>query len=360
MNTWGERIKISIFGESHGEGIGVVIDGIPAGTELDMEEIEREMQRRAPGRNAMSTARSEADRVRILSGFFQGRTTGTPLAGVIFNTNTRSRDYTPELLRPGHADYTGFVKYGSAHDWRGGGHFSGRITAPLVFAGAVAKQVLLKHGIVIGAHIKTLGTIEDTPFDAVHLTKEDLQKLRDRAFPAQSEESAAAMQAYILEKKQELDSVGGVIECGMVGLPAGLGDPFFGSAESRISSMMFSIPAVKGVAFGEGFHFAAMTGSEANDAFYAEDGTVKTKTNHNAGINGGITNAMPIVFTVAVKPTPSIAKPQQTVNIKTMENTELSIHGRHDPCIVHRAVPVVEAGAAIAVLDMLSSRQERF
>lgn len=360
MNTWGERIKISIFGESHGEGIGVVIDGIPAGTELDMEEIEREMQRRAPGRNAMSTARSEADQVRILSGFFQGRTTGTPLAGVIFNTNTRSRDYTPELLRPGHADYTGFVKYGSAHDWRGGGHFSGRITAPLVFAGAVAKQVLLKHGIVIGAHIKTLGTIEDTPFDAVHLTKEDLQKLRDRAFPAQSEESVAAMQAYILEKKQELDSVGGVIECGMVGLPAGLGDPFFGSAESRISSMMFSIPAVKGVAFGEGFHFAAMTGSEANDAFYAEDGTVKTKTNHNAGINGGITNAMPIVFTVAVKPTPSIAKPQQTVNIKTMENTELSIHGRHDPCIVHRAVPVVEAGAAIAVLDMLSSRQERF
>ena len=360
MNTWGERIKISIFGESHGEGIGVVIDGIPAGTELDMEEIEREMQRRAPGRNAMSTARSEADQVRILSGFFQGRTTGTPLAGVIFNTNTRSRDYTPELLRPGHADYTGFVKYGSAHDWRGGGHFSGRITAPLVFAGAVAKQVLLKHGIVIGAHIKTLGTIEDTPFDAVHLTKEDLQKLRDRAFPAQSEESTAAMQAYILEKKQELDSVGGVIECGMVGLPAGLGDPFFGSAESRISSMMFSIPAVKGVAFGEGFHFAAMTGSEANDAFYAEDGTVKTKTNHNAGINGGITNAMPIVFTVAVKPTPSIAKPQQTVNIKTMENTELSIHGRHDPCIVHRAVPVVEAGAAIAVLDMLSSRQERF
>ncbi len=353
MNTWGTHFQISIFGESHGEAIGVVIDGIPSGTELDMEEIRREMARRAPGKNPLSTPRTEADEVQILSGFVDGRTTGTPLAGVIYNTNTRSRDYMPELIRPGHADYTGFVKYGASHDYRGGGHFSGRITAPLVFAGAIAKQILKQEGIVIGSHLLQLGEYEDIPLDAVNLEAKTLQSLSKKEFPVLNDEVGARMQEYILEKKAELDSVGGVVECGIIGLPAGLGDPFFGSVESRISAMMFSVPAVKAVACGAGFGFATMTGSDANDDFYIENGTIRTKTNHNAGINGGITNGMPVVFQAAIKPTPSIGKPQHTVNVKTMENAEISVQGRHDPCIAHRAACVIEAGAAIAVLDML-------
>ena len=353
MNTWGTNFRVSIFGESHGEAIGVVIDGIPSGTELDLEEIRREMTRRAPGRNSLSTPRSEADEVKILSGFFDGKTTGTPLAGVIYNTNTRSKDYTPELIRPGHADFTGFMKYGASHDYRGGGHFSGRITATLVFAGAVAKQILKRQGIQIGSHLLKIGGIEDASFDAVNLDAKTLQSLTGKEFPVLDDAVGIKMQEYILAKKSQLDSVGGIVECGIVGLPAGLGDPFFGSVESRISSIMFSVPAVKAVAFGSGFDFAAMAGSEANDAFYVENGTIRTKTNHNAGINGGITNAMPVVFQAAIKPTPSISKTQQTVNLKTMENTELSVHGRHDPCIAHRAACVIEAGAAIAILDML-------
>lgn len=353
MNTWGTNFRVSIFGESHGEAIGVVIDGIPSGTELDLEEIRREMARRAPGKNPLSTPRSEADEVKILSGFFDGKTTGTPLAGVIYNTNTRSKDYTPELIRPGHADFTGFMKYGASHDYRGGGHFSGRITAPLVFAGAIAKQILKQQGIVIGSHLLQMGELKDRPLDAVNLDANTLQSLTAKAFPVLDDEIGTKMQEYILTKKAELDSVGGIVECGITGLPAGLGDPFFGSAESRISAMMFSIPAVKAVAFGAGFDFATMTGSEANDAFCMKDGSIRTKTNHNAGINGGITNAMPVVFQAAIKPTPSISKTQQTVNLKTMEDTELSVHGRHDPCIAHRAACVIEAGAAIAVLDML-------
>ena len=353
MNTWGERFRISIFGESHGEAIGVVIDGIPAGTALDMEEIDREMKRRAPGRNSISTPRAEADAVKILSGFWNGKTTGTPLAGMIFNTNTRSRDYTPELVRPGHADFTGFTKYGAAHDYRGGGRFSGRITAPLVFAGAVAKQVLAERGIHIGAHVLRIGSVCDTPFDPVRLRPEQLHQVCQRQFPTLDPAAGDAMQEVIEEKKRELDSIGGILECGITGLPAGVGSPFFGSVESRLSSMMFSIPAVKGIEFGAGFGFADMTGRSANDEFYAENGTVKTYTNHNAGINGGIANGMPVIFRVVVKPTASISQPQRTVNLKTMENMEFEVHGRHDPCIAHRAVPVVEAGAAAALLDML-------
>lgn len=356
MNIWGENYKISIFGESHGEGIGVVIDGIPAGTELDLDEINSEMKRRAPGQNAMSTPRAEKDAVKILSGFFDGKTTGTPLAGVIMNTNTISRDYTPELIRPGHADFTGFSKYGKAHDYRGGGHFSGRITAPLVFAGAIAKQILAKEGIKIGAHVYSIGEIYDTPYDEVNLTEDVFVKTRDKVLPALDDEAAGRMEEYILEKKKEQNSVGGVIECGITGVPVGIGDPFFGSVESRISSMMFSIPAIKGIEFGAGFDFAKMTGIDANDEFYTENEKIKTYTNNNAGINGGITNGMPVVFRVAVKPTPSISTPQKTVNIETMENTEMVINGRHDPCIVGRAVPVVEAGVAIAILDMLKVR----
>lgn len=356
MNTWGNSFRLSLFGESHGGAIGVVIDGIPSGTELDLEEIRREMARRAPGKNPLSTPRAEADEVQILSGFFDGKTTGTPLTGVIANTDTQSRDYTPELLRPGHADFTGFMKYGKSHDYRGGGHFSGRITAPLVFAGAIAKQILKAEGISIGSHLLRIAEITDTPFDAAALRSETLNEVTHRTFPVLNEEAGEEMQERILEKKAEQDSVGGVIECGVVGLPVGLGSPFFESVESRISSMMFSIPAVKGIEFGAGFAFADMTGSQANDAFYLKDGVVKTKTNHNAGINGGITNGMPLVFRVAIKPTPSISQVQDTVNLATMENTELLLHGRHDPCIAHRAACVVEAGVAIALLDMMLTK----
>lgn len=353
MNTWGTDFRVSIFGESHGEAIGVVIDGIPSGTELDLDEIRREMRRRAPGRSPLSTPRQEADEVKILSGFFDGKTTGTPLAGVIWNTNTRSGDYTPDWLRPGHADFTGFAKYGESHDWRGGGHFSGRITAPLVFAGAVAKQLLARRGIVIGSHLLQLGKVSDAPLERVNLRKETLQSLTEKDFPVLDDAVGESMQQVIAEKKAEQDSVGGVVECGIVGLPSGIGDPFFGSVESRLSSMMFSIPAVKAIAFGDGFGFASMCGSEANDPFCVKDGRIQTDTNRNGGINGGISNGMPIVFQVAIKPTPSIGKPQKTVNRKTLETTEVSVHGRHDPCIAHRAACVIEAGAAIALADML-------
>lgn len=353
MNIWGEKFKISIFGESHGKGIGVVIDGIPSGTEFDIQEIEREMARRAPGRNLMSTQRKEADKVEILSGFFNGKTTGTPLAGVIYNSDMKSKDYTPELIRPGHADFTGFEKYGDAHDYRGGGHFSGRITAPLVFAGAIAKQVLKSHGVTVGAHILKIGDAKDKPFDKVTLSSETLEEVSAKEFPVSGDSVGSKMQKNILAKREELDSIGGIIECGITGLKAGIGNPFFGSMESRISSMMFSIPAVKGIEFGAGYGFTDMCGSIANDEFYVENGDIKTLTNNNGGINGGISNSMPVIFNVAVKPTPSIGKKQMTVNTDTMENCELEIVGRHDPCIVHRAVCVVEAGTAIATLDML-------
>lgn len=356
MNIWGERFRVSVFGESHGAGIGVVIDGIPAGIQLNLEEIKREMHRRAPGNDATSTPRKEQDEVKILSGLFGGRTTGTPLAGVIENTNTKSGDYTPQLLRPGHADFTGFSKYGDAHDYRGGGHFSGRITAPLVFAGAIAKQILEEKGIKIGAHIQRVGKIEDVPFDSVSGSSMFFDTISRKSFPVIDDTIGQEMQEEILRKKEEQDSVGGVIECCATGIPVGIGNPFFGSVESRISSMMFSVPAIKGIEFGAGFGFATMTGFEANDSFCVEDGTIKTKTNHNGGVNGGIANGMPLLFKVVVKPTPSIGKVQQTVNIKTMENTEISVRGRHDPCILKRAVPVVEAGCAIAILDMLNTK----
>lgn len=354
MNIWGEQYKVSIFGESHGEAIGIVIDGIPSGTVLDLDEIKQEMGRRAPGNSPISTSRKELDDVRILSGFYQGKTTGTPLAGVIFNTNTRSKDYIPELLRPGHADFTGFSKYGEAHDFRGGGHFSGRITAPLVFAGAIAKQILKQEGIQIGAHIQRIGAVDDLSFDPISGSSELFKIISQKDFPVIDDGAGRKMQAEILSKKEELDSIGGVIECCATGIPVGIGAPFFGSVESRMSSMMFSIPAVKGIEFGDGFGLASMTGYEANDSFFVEHGSIKTKTNHNGGINGGITNGMPMIFKVVVKPTPSIGKVQKTVNRNTMENAEISVQGRHDPCILSRAVPVVEAGCAIALLDMLN------
>lgn len=351
MNTWGSKLRVSIFGESHGEGIGVVIDGIPSGLTLDKDFISREMKRRAPGRDKLSTPRKEADEVEILSGVVDGKTCGTPICGIIRNTNTRSRDYTPNLLRPGHADFTGFQKYGETHDFRGGGHFSGRITAPLVFAGAIAKQVLMQDGITIGSHIKSIhGVYEDTFFDH-NLTAEFLNEISAKQFPVISDTIGEKMQKEITDAAADKNSVGGIIECAAIGIKPGFGSPFFSSVESLISSMMFSIPAVKGIEFGKGFELCEMTGFEANDPFETDGERIYTTTNNNGGINGGITNGMPIIFSVGIKPTPSIAKEQNTVDTNTMENVKLEIKGRHDPCVVQRAAVVVESAAALAILE---------
>ena len=353
--VWGSKIKYSIFGESHGRAIGITIDGLPSGVELDLEEINREMLRRAPGKNKFSTPRQEKDQYEILSGFFNGKTTGTPLCAIIRNGDQHSKDYekTKNLMRPGHADYTGFIRYGGFNDYRGGGHFSGRITAPIVFAGAVAKQILSKSGIVIGSHIKSIGKVDDEYFNDLNIEENLLKELSYKEFPTLQEDKGIAMQEEILKAREELDSVGGVVECAAINLPAGIGSPFFGSVESVLSSLLFSIPAVKGVEFGEGFNIATMKGSEANDEFYLEEDKIKTYSNNNGGILGGITSGMPVVFRVAFKPTPSIARQQKTVDISNNENTIIKVEGRHDPCIVQRAVPVVEAVAAMGILEML-------
>ncbi len=347
-------MRYTIFGESHGPAIGVVLEGLPSGLLLDMEAVEREMDRRAPGKNLMSTSRKEADQVQILSGLFEGRTCGTPLCAVIANTDTRSKDYQNDMPRPGHADYTGFVRYEGCNDYRGGGHFSGRLTAPLVFAGAVAKQILKQHGVTVGAHIASIYGIEDTPFDAVGETPEHLSSIAAKPFPTISDEAGERMRRAIFDAREQLDSVGGSIECCVLGMPAGLGSPDFGcNVEGIVSQYLFAVPAVKAVAFGAGFGFASMRGSEANDPMTVENGVVRTTTNHTGGVNGGITNGMPIVFTAAMRPTPSISQPQQTVSLSTMENATLTVRGRHDPCIVHRAVPVLEAACALAMCEIL-------
>ena len=346
-------MKYVIFGESHGPAIGVTLTGVPAGLELDMAEIRREMARRSPGKNALSTARKEADEPNILSGVFEGKTTGAPLCAVIANTDTRSQDYTrtKDLARPGHADYPAHVRYGGYNDYRGGGHFSGRLTAPLVFAGAVAKQILAQQGVRVGAHISSIYGISDDSL-------EDWESLRAAAgkdFPVLNDEKGEEMQAAILEAKNEQDSVGGSIECAVFGLPAGLGSPDFGeNAEGIFSQYLFAVPAVKAVAFGAGVAFALMRGSEANDPLYMDDdGTVKAEQNCAGGINGGITNGMPLTFEVTMRPTPSIARTQFTVDMAKGENAVLELHGRHDPCVVHRAVPVIEAAAALAACELM-------
>ena len=357
--VWGNNLKVSIFGESHGGAIGINIDGLPAGVELDLEAIDKEMKRRAPGRNNLSTARKEGDVPEIVSGFFEGKTTGTPLCAIIRNSDTRSKDYgkLKDLMRPGHADYTGKIRYGGFNDYRGGGHFSGRITAPLVFAGAVCKQVLALKGIQIGAHIKSIKSEEDKSFDYTDISKESLKALNDMEFPLLDASKEELMREVILSAKKDGDSVGGTIECAITGVEPGIGNPFFDSVESTLSHLLFSVPAVKGIEFGLGFDLTEMYGSESNDDYYYDEANeVKTKTNNNGGILGGITNGMPIVFKIAIKPTPSISKKQKTINVGTKENDELIIEGRHDPCIVQRAVPVIEAVAAIGILDLLKER----
>lgn len=354
MNTFGNKITVTIFGESHGTAIGAVLDGLPAGEAIDWDAVRLEMARRAPGKNPLSTARSEKDAFTIDSGYFQGHTTGTPLCMRIVNGDQHSKDYDQlrHIMRPGHADYSGKIRYGGYNDYRGGGHFSGRLTAPLVFAGAVASQILARHGIYIGSHILQIGNVKECSFSPLGEEKTTLQQLKTQNLPVLDTNQAAVMEQEILTAKQQQDSIGGSIECIIQGMPAGIGEPFFDSVESQLSHMMFSIPAVKGIEFGDGFALAAMRASQANDAFYYEQGQVKTKTNHNGGINGGITNGMPILFRLAIKPTPSISQPQETIDTDTQQNCMLEITGRHDPCIVQRAVPVVEAAAAWTILDM--------
>lgn len=353
--TLGEKIKLTIFGESHGLGIGCVIDGLPPGFAIDLDAVKKEMQRRAPGKSPLATARNEKDAFIIESGFFEGRTTGTPLCVLIPNSDQHSGDYSKlkNVMRPGHADYSGKVKYNGFNDYRGGGHFSGRLTAPLVFMGAVAKQILAKHGIYVGAHIVAVAGVKDTPFNPLGESAGTFSELAQKSFPVIDDAAGEAMQEKILVAKQNCDSVGGVIECMVINLPAGIGSPFFDSLESRLAHALFSVPAVKGIEFGKGFALAQMPGSEANDQMYYDNGMVKNYTNNNGGITGGITNGMPVLFKAAVKPTPSIAKVQKTVDLSTESNTELVITGRHDPCIVQRAVPVIEGVAAWVILDML-------
>jgi len=353
---WGNNIKLSLFGESHGKGIGVVLDGLPSGFELDFDLINKQMQRRAPGKNDTSTPRKEKDAFEIISGLFHGKTTGTPLCCLIRNMDTRSEDYEKvhHIIRPGHADYTGTIKYKGFNDFRGGGHFSGRLTAPLVFAGSIAMQILIKREIYIGSHIMNIAGISDRPYDHTSLNKEVFQSLSRKEISTLDDHIGLKMKEAIIHAKSLKDSVGGIIETAILNTPAGLGDPFFDSVESKLSSMMFSIPAVKGIEFGSGFNLAQMKGSESNDAFMLSHGKVSTLTNHNGGILGGITNGMPIVFKTVIKPTPSIGKVQKSIDLTTMNETEIEISGRHDPCIVLRALPVMEAAASLVILDILS------
>lgn len=349
-------MRYSIFGESHGSAIGVVLEQVPPGLVLDREAISKEMARRAPGKSPLSTARKEADVPEILSGVFDGKTTGTPLCAIIHNSDHHSKDYakTRFLARPSHGDYTGFVRYQGCNDYRGGGHFSGRLTAPLVFAGAVAKQLLAQRGITVGAHISQIGTVKDKSFADTQLTPTLFQTLSEKAFPTVDDQAGAAMQAEILQAREESDSIGGAIQCAVLGLPVGVGSPDLGcNVEGVLAQHLFAVPAVKGISFGAGFAFASMRGSAANDPFYMDGGQVKTRTNHSGGVNGGISNGMPVLFQVAIRPTPSIGQEQNTINFSTMEDAKLTIQGRHDPCIVHRAVPVIEAAAALAICELL-------
>ena len=353
-SSYGENLHLTIFGQSHATAIGVTLEGIPAGQRIDFEELQRFLDRRAPGRSEFATPRKEADRPEFLSGLVEDVTCGAPLTAIIRNTNTRSGDYRNLAVvpRPGHADYTAAVKYGGAQDTAGGGHFSGRLTAPLCIAGGICLQLLRREGIEIVSRIAAIAGVEDSG----ELTASTAEK----AFPVVDDARGAKMREAIAAAKAEGDSVGGVVEVAAFGVPVGLGEPMFGGMENRIAGIVFGIPAVKGLEFGEGFGAARLRGSENNDEFCIRDGKIGTITNHCGGILGGITDGMPLRFCAAVKPTPSIFKPQRSVNLETMEQTTLQIQGRHDPCIVPRAVPVMEAAAAIAIYDaLLGRRKER-
>ncbi|MCK5128754.1 MAG: chorismate synthase [Clostridiales bacterium] len=360
-SMWGRNIKISIFGESHGKAIGVVIDNLPSGIALDLNEINHHMKRRAPGQHAWATPRKEDDEVEILSGFFNGYTTGTPLSMIVHSKDRKSSDYDQlrNLPRPGHADHTGHIRYAGFEDFRGSGHFSGRLTAAVVMAGSVARQILAQKGVNIAAHIKKIAGIEDEPIDTIHPQDILLNELKNKQFAVINDAIGAQMKEAIADARDDSDSVGGVIEAVAIGIKAGVGSPMFSGVESIVSSILFAVPAVKGVEFGAGFAISDMQGSTSNDEYTMTDNGISTITNNNGGIIGGITNAMPIIVRVAIKPTASIGKEQNTINMKTGTPQKLKIDGRHDPCIVPRAVPVIESALAIALLDCYMDKASR-
>lgn len=355
-NNFGTNISMTIFGESHGPCIGITLDGLPAGFKINLERIKEDMEKRK-AKGSISTQRHEDDEVEIVSGFFNGYTTGTALTILIQNKNTQSKDYSDiqYRLRPGHADFSAYEKYHGFQDYRGGGHFSGRLTAPIVAAGSICRQILETKNILIGSHIEQLYALHDAPFsNNIDELKKQIQTLNKKEFATLDEQVAQNMEQAILEAKNGQDSIGGILESAIINLPAGMGEPFFDSIESILAHLLFSIPAVKGVSFGAGFQMAAKKGSEANDAFIMND-TIQTKTNNNGGINGGISNGMPIIIHTCIKPTPSIYKTQETVDYKTKESQTLNIKGRHDPCILHRARIVVDSMIAFGILDLLMS-----
>ena len=354
-SVYGNKVKVSIFGESHGTAIGVVIDGLPSGERIDMEELGVQMARRAPGRDKTATPRREPDKPQILSGMIDNVTTGAPLAAVIYNTNTRSQDYGNVMNspRPGHSDYAAYVRYSGFNDVRGGGHFSGRLTANMVFAGAVIRQILKRRGVDIAAHIYSIGSVCDEPFDPLGASQELINRLNHEQFALINTSCETLMRDEVEKVRVQGDSIGGIAECIIQGLSAGIGEQMFNGVENIISAAVFGVPAVKGIEFGSGFAGSKMKGSENNDEFYFDGDQVKTYTNNHGGILGGVTSGMPIVFRAAVKPTPSIALQQKTVDLQSGKDTVLSVKGRHDPCIVPRAVPVIESAAAIAVINMM-------
>ena len=341
-STWGNNIKVSIFGESHGEAIGTVLEGIPAGQKINFDEIICQLNRRKPRNDGFTTSRKETDNFKILSG----------ICAVFYNEDADSSSYKDLVFRPGHADYTAHVRYQGFEDYRGGGHFSGRLMCPLVFAGSICRQILENKGISIGSHISSVGNINDKSFDPVNVSKASLKNLSQSEFPAIDQEAKSIIERKILSIKSQGDSVGGTIECAIVGVPAGLGNPIFDNIESKISSIIFGIPAVKGIEFGRGFDSSKILGSENNDNYILKEGKISTETNNHGGILGGISSGMPIIFKVAFKPTPSIAKKQITIDAKNNSQKILKLTGRHDPCIVLRAAPIVESAAAIAILDI--------
>lgn len=355
-SVFGKNIIVSIFGQSHSNAIGVTIDGLPAGFKIDMLELSDFLKRRAPGSSQYATPRKETDLPEFLSGIVDNTTCGAPLTAIIKNTNTRPDDYKnlSDVPRPGHADYTSQIKYNGFQDPTGGGHFSGRLTAPLCIAGGICLQILKEKGIHIGAHISKVDKFKDIPYDPCNVSKDDLKKSLGKALPVIDNEAEKDMSELILSHKTQGNSVGGIIECAVIGLPVGIGNPMFDGLENKISQCIFGIPAIKGIEFGAGFNVSEMTGLENNDSFYIdENGNIKTKTNNHGGILGGISSGMPLIFRVAVKPTPSISIQQDSISFSKKENTLLEIKGRHDPCILPRAVPCIEAAAAIAIYDTL-------
>lgn len=352
----GEAIKLSVFGESHGGAIGAVLEGLPAGHKIDFDFMLSQMSRRAPGRDNTTTSRKEEDLPEILSGVLNGVTTGAPLALIIRNKDTISKNYDNLKVnpRPSHSDYAAYVKYNGYNDVRGGGHFSGRLTAPIVAAGAICRGILKEQGITVGGHIFNIGSVTDNQLDPVNVTAKELDELSKCYFSLVDKQKEEKMREEIEKARKDLDSVGGSVELAATGLPVGLGNPMFRGVENVLSNILYGVPAVKGVSFGAGFGYSVLKGSNANDNMYYDGKKVVCKTNNCGGITGGITNGMPLTVMVALKPTPSISSVQQTVNLKTGENESLVIEGRHDPCIVPRALPALEAALAVGLLDLMA------